>query len=389
MATRWAVVNGNWSNTATWDGGTLPAAGDDVFADGKTVTIDQNVTVLSIRNTQRSGGTNGGTFTVTGDYTINANLTRGSLSMMTYSGTGTLNINGNFTTAADGLNQYVLTHSGTGIVNIVGNITVFGANNRNVILLSSSGTINFNGIINFSNFGDGIGIVISSNGTLNFNGSFQIPVNALSSSQILIQNSSTGTVNAFGIISSTSGTATACGIENSGYLYFEGLVLGYFTSSSRPAIRSSATAAINIINGSIQCSPYGDFPLEVRRLFYRSSSNTTIIFADDSTNGQLPPASPPPTFTLYSADVIIDAPNIGDVRENVVYADGILTGTLAVPDPSNVRKDIPTDNTVGTADLTAQDFFDAIATSSDPVAIRLRNVATVETTGDQISAFNV
>jgi hypothetical protein len=40
MAVRYAVANGNWSNPATWDGGTLPGNGDDVYANGKTVTID-------------------------------------------------------------------------------------------------------------------------------------------------------------------------------------------------------------------------------------------------------------------------------------------------------------------------------------------------------------
>ena len=71
MATRWAVANGNWSNVLTWDGTTtLPGAGDDVYADGKAVVIDQNVNVGTIRTTQRAGGTIGGTFTVSTAQTI-------------------------------------------------------------------------------------------------------------------------------------------------------------------------------------------------------------------------------------------------------------------------------------------------------------------------------
>lgn len=49
MAERYAVASGNWSNTATWDGGTLPGVSDDVHAGSYAVTIDQDVTVLTLR----------------------------------------------------------------------------------------------------------------------------------------------------------------------------------------------------------------------------------------------------------------------------------------------------------------------------------------------------
>ena len=49
MAVRYAVVNGNWSAVGTWDGGaSLPTAGDDVYANGFTVTIDQDIEVNKI-----------------------------------------------------------------------------------------------------------------------------------------------------------------------------------------------------------------------------------------------------------------------------------------------------------------------------------------------------
>lgn len=52
MAVRYATKTGNWSDTTLWDNGALPVAGDDVYSNGFTVTIDQNVSGLSsIRNT--------------------------------------------------------------------------------------------------------------------------------------------------------------------------------------------------------------------------------------------------------------------------------------------------------------------------------------------------
>jgi hypothetical protein len=51
MAIRIAKQVGNWSDVNTWDDGlTLPTTGDNVYLNGFNITIDQNVTVLSIRN---------------------------------------------------------------------------------------------------------------------------------------------------------------------------------------------------------------------------------------------------------------------------------------------------------------------------------------------------
>jgi hypothetical protein len=78
MATRYAVANGNWSDTATWDGGTLPTSADDVYANNKTVTIDQDVTVISLRNAAVASPaiTAGGTFQsqTSGTRVVNANV---------------------------------------------------------------------------------------------------------------------------------------------------------------------------------------------------------------------------------------------------------------------------------------------------------------------------
>ena len=50
MATRFATATGVWSNTAIWDGGTLPLSDDTVHPNGFTVTIDQDVIIASLNN---------------------------------------------------------------------------------------------------------------------------------------------------------------------------------------------------------------------------------------------------------------------------------------------------------------------------------------------------
>jgi len=51
MATRFAIGNGNWSSPAIWDNGVLPTNADVIFANNFTVTLDQDITVGSLRNT--------------------------------------------------------------------------------------------------------------------------------------------------------------------------------------------------------------------------------------------------------------------------------------------------------------------------------------------------
>ena len=51
MPVRYAVANGAWSSGSTWDNGAVPVTGDDVYANGFNVTIDQNINVLRLSNT--------------------------------------------------------------------------------------------------------------------------------------------------------------------------------------------------------------------------------------------------------------------------------------------------------------------------------------------------
>lgn len=63
MAERWAVATGNWSAVGTWDGGaSLPTAGDVVHANGFTVTVNQSITVGSLRTTAGTTAAAGGLF---------------------------------------------------------------------------------------------------------------------------------------------------------------------------------------------------------------------------------------------------------------------------------------------------------------------------------------
>lgn len=83
MAERYAVASGNWSATATWDGGTtLPTASDDVYANGFTVTINQDVTVLTLNTRAGTTAIAGGVFQTSGARTVTADCYAGSSSCL-------------------------------------------------------------------------------------------------------------------------------------------------------------------------------------------------------------------------------------------------------------------------------------------------------------------
>ena len=50
MPVRFAVTSSAWSSGSTWDNGTVPLDGDDVYANGFNVTINQNINVFRITN---------------------------------------------------------------------------------------------------------------------------------------------------------------------------------------------------------------------------------------------------------------------------------------------------------------------------------------------------
>jgi len=372
MAVRWAVQNGNWSDTATWDGGTLPDVGDDVHADGFTVTINQNITVLSIRTTQRSGGTAGGEFTISGsNRSITCDIIGGTTRCLTLTGdnhtitgniTGGSHINAGAINFSSGTNSTIIGNvtggtssaqglrmTGIGDIYIIGNIIGSSNGNSNCfgVLLSGSGNLYLTGNVLGSDNGASNNGISASNGTCNITGS---SIGGIVSSGINIGNSGIAIVQkAIG-----SSNSQAVGVSN-----------------SRNTLGS-------LICESLEYSSIGTPPTSGRtEMANLSSINVKILRADA-------------TFkTLIDLDNLPnELPTEANVRQGTSYNSGNKLGTLAVPSPSDVRRSVPTDNTVGTADLTAEDILNAIQTSENPVAERLRNVATADIVGSQFIAFN-
>ena len=187
--------------------GVPPMSADDVYADGKTITIDTNINVATLRTTTapRTGGVAGGGFRANNNTVINANILAGTTTVVTFasaspnsttifgnvsgsstvnsvypvnnSSTGTLTISGNFATCNS--TGRLFTNGGGGTMNInfpllIGATagTVAGAGIYNV------GTMNLSGIVTLNNSNAGYsnaagdGFITTDAGVLNLSGSF-------------------------------------------------------------------------------------------------------------------------------------------------------------------------------------------------------------------------
>jgi hypothetical protein len=394
MADKWyTAASGNWSTAANWNGGTLPTAGDDVYADGKTITIDINVNVATIRNTQRSGGTSGGTYLITtggitvtctgaqgtfsagggglctisatsGTITINAVILTSGTSNHGFivSGAGcTVNFNGNLTTTGASI---ALSITGASVVNITGNI--LGGTSSACCSISAAATLAVTGNVTGAAGGNGAGINNTTvAATINITGNVTAQTGAGISSN---QNS---TINITG--NCTAATQAAIVTTSSNLV----TVVGTITASNLSVgiNVSSCTISTPCINAS-----NGVNAVYASTVKIYASAVASWLYKDESNNDKY----------LYSAGVALGNPLEADVRDATVYgASNELTGTMIVPNPSDVRISVPTDNTVGTGQLTAADFLAAISSSLDPIAVRLKNVSTVDTTGAQMASYNI
>jgi hypothetical protein len=122
-------------------------------------------------------------------------------------------------------------------------------------------------------------------------------------------------------------------------------------------------------------------------MHYRRTMGSYYEFRDNSTLGALPPSTPAPATRLVSPDTVADSPVPRDVRLGTIYAEGSQTGTMIVPSRDNVAKGVLVDNTTGTAILDADSIWAVPLTSINTlnsIGRRVKNAATVETTGAQI-----
>jgi hypothetical protein len=439
MANYRAISNGNWSNLSIWqDNGSgsfvastvLPSGADDVYSNTFTVNIDQNITVLSLRNTSATSITAGGSFnfntagvtaiiagatpflmgatntiTVThssGLVSINCtndishNLSTGTTNLISYTGSGNLTITTpNLRSATtNAQNMITINKSSSGTLTINGNIIGNSAGTTNSgshTISSSSGSVIVNGNVvapSVVQSGGSTYTIIISGGSLTINGlvngggassSGNATAIQFSGSTLTINNTITG-----GSIQRAVTITSAISVELNCNLV-AGVAETVYSTVTIPVFivgnvtASSTASAISLTNGSAQVFLKGSMINNAGKMAIYAPriwvDKDTAMYSQFFTSGGA-------NRTLYSADTFPNTPIPANVRSGITFGpDNSLTGTLIIPPTNTVAQGVQVDNTTGTALLTVQEILDEIKNSSDPMAVRLINSITPEIMG--------
>jgi hypothetical protein len=333
MANVRAFRSGNWSDTNTttspWaTGGVLyaPDSSDDVYLNGFIVTVDNSPTVISVTNASatsrlwKDGATTtaaaGGSFVLNNGVTLTANVTGGSAAICSMS-SGSATIVGNISATA--ANTILL--SSTALLNVTGNITG-GSSSGSCIYCVGSSSITVTGNITGGSAANARGIftqgagIITATGTLTAGGG---------STSHAIFSDAAGTISVIGDCTASTAAHAISSTNASGVVKASGSFIS--ASSGRVAVY----APVFYLNTA---------PTVAKT---RYALNGTSTFVD-----------------MFTADNSLTQAAPADVRAGTVYADGNLTGTLAVPAAGSVALGVPVDATTGTAVLTESDVANAV-----------------------------
>lgn len=419
MATIIASKAGNWSDTTVWTGGVLPGV-NDYASTAFAITLDQNITVLGLRFTSGSGVIN-----ITGSTNRTMNLT--AIDAFTYSASNPINssyivITNTATTNINAYFPLTNSNSGTKTINcnsIGGTVNIVATDG---LLYNGDGSTRVSQPILFG--GSSTNQIVNITGNLVSNTLFQYFLTMAGTNNTVNFIGDIGTSSANGQANFTMFNGTNCTLN------ITGTIIG---NTAQCIIGLNSTVKVNV-NGIVQGQSTGN-------LIELTSGNALVTFSGAVTNLNDFEAfycknlrlkngvETQKTYqtqvlnqnkTMYSSATGIGMPFATNVRNGVTYGDASqFSGSMIVPTPSDVRVNVPTDNTVGTADLTAEDIWNKLTseittsgsigkllkdnldasvssrasnagvvtelnTSSVDVAVRLRNASTVVITGEQI-----
>ena len=346
------------------------------------VSVARNITLSgspSLYTTNATTGTINITAT-TGTVNITAsngltNVNVGSGRCVFINGTATVNVTGDCNQGTTAV-ATVIRAASTGIITYTGNLTCGSQGSGSSNMIEIANICTFNIIGNINGHSNGVGtisyypIIFSANATLNVTGILNSYLG------LCIGSAASSTINITGAITANS-TATVINNTGTGAV---NIISGIITASTSSTAITSSGAGLVTVGNSPLINNNNLMAVNAAKIRLYSPANVQWQFQNNLGGIK----------TLYSAGGSVGLPLTTNVRLGIQYgASNELTGTMVVPVNANVRKGVQVDvqPNIGTADLTAEDIFNAISTSTTPVAIRLRNISTVQSTGDQITSL--
>jgi len=377
MAEVYATKTGDWSDDTVWNTGTAPTSSDDVYSNTYTVTIDEDVTVLSIRNTSGTTASAGGTFNITsGGISVSCTgdgfVFDTALLMTVSNSSGTVTLTGDVSpvggNTADGI-----TISGSGGVDIVGNVTGHGGGNSaaiGAVEIASAATVTITGNV----YGGSGGVfhygVYMRTGSPTVTVTGDVIGGSASTARGIRQTSGTLVVN---------GNVTAGGIADAEGVFHDSATLtvnGNITASQTANGVGANPEATLIHNGNMIAAVNGMQAVWSGKVLIDDTATMTHTYRENNAGS----AGDERTLSTAGADQADPA----DVRSGTSYNQGASTGTLAVPDAAYVSLGVPVDATVGT--LTGASLASGTAQGGTSTTIQL---AASETFGDDILNGNI
>ena len=375
-----------------------------------TLNLGSSVTGLSTTSTQIFNYTGACNFTLSG-LNFNGGTNNGAF-CINKSSTGTITITGNLFAGTGGSANTLLSSAGNTVVfgNILssvtsvaivqssGNVTVTGnvtggtgTNTHGISLTGAASQFTINGNVTGGSGSSAAGISFGGTlGTINGNvtgggGTSAHGVNTATGG-VNVTGNVTGNIGAGLVVAANStiignvfGGSTLPGINNQANTSFTVTVTGDVYASNTQvgiSLTGTGTQVVNL-TGNMYNS-LGRMAIWCPNVFI--SNTATTLWRVDTGGGDYK--------FLYSADTTPNLPPITDVRFGTTYGPALsLTGTMVVPAASDVRENVPVDNTVGTGELTSSDIISGINASSDPLAVRLKNALTDVTAGNLISQY--
>ena len=371
MAIKWAVANGNWNAGATWNDGSVPADGDEVYLDGYQVTANADInTLCTVTNGMNNiTGRSGGTIIIASNRIISINDIIGGTDYTIPVITITL-ANSRHITINANISGYIRLNSGSITSVSRASLTINGNLSASIIQYSCINIYNdyiINGNVDISNSqynlfhtGDNSNVHYAAN--LTINGNITTGNNQISRHKQLAE------VVINGNITTNSSNALLSNITAAGFCYFNGRLVssnGATLSDNLQKLKVSELTQMQFpdLNGApVVLSAYPlvvDYPPE-------NEVKEGTEYAWGEKVGQYIPDYPPESVVLkdyeygdsddrktgimeQEVNVEVGCVTPEDVRKDVPLVGMGVVGTLVVPSVDDVREGVVFDNgSVGT-----------------------------------------